>query len=56
MPDRPDNYTDNLIDQAAAMLGLDIPDACRDGIAANLDLLARHAKILESYLADQDDT
>lgn len=33
---------------AAAAAGLVIPEACRDGVAANLALLARHANILRA--------
>ena len=40
----------NPIDDAAARLGLHLPQACREGVAANLDLLARHARILDDYL------
>ena len=34
---------------AAVLLGLDIPDACRAGVAANLDLLAAHARLLADF-------
>jgi hypothetical protein len=35
---------------AADMLRLDVPPACRDGIEANLRLLADHARTLEAWL------
>ena len=35
---------------AAELLGLDVPPDCREGVEANLRLLADHARILESWL------
>ncbi len=40
-PETPDS-----IDEAALMLGLKVPEACRDGVAANLALLRTHAAVL----------
>ncbi len=34
---------------AAAILGIDVPEACRDGIAASLTLLETHARILDRF-------
>ncbi|MBW8882230.1 MAG: DUF4089 domain-containing protein [Asticcacaulis sp.] len=42
------------IEETAKMLGLDLPEACREGVAANLDLLTRHVKVLDDVL-DRDD-
>jgi hypothetical protein len=42
------------IDDAARILALDVPDACRDGIAQNLSLLRTHALIVAAALADGD--
>ncbi|MES2338015.1 MAG: AtzG-like protein [Pseudomonadota bacterium] len=33
---------------AAALLGLEIPDECRPGVNANLKALAEHIRILET--------
>ena len=41
---------DALTALAAEMLRLDVPLECRDGIEANLRLLAGHARTLESWL------
>lgn len=41
---------DALTALAAEMLKLDLPAACRDGVEANLRLLAGHARALESWL------
>jgi len=34
----------------AGLLRLDVPPACRDGVEANLRLLADHARTLENWL------
>jgi hypothetical protein len=41
---------DALAVLAADLLKLDVPPACRDGVEANLRLLAGHARTLESWL------
>lgn len=33
------------------ILDLQFPDECRAGIEANLELMSKHARILENYLA-----
>ena len=40
--------TREAIDAAAEILALAIPEACRDGIVQNLDLLRHHLAIVES--------
>jgi len=35
---------------AAGLLRLDVPPACREGVEANLTLLAQHASTLEDWL------
>jgi len=47
MSDEPD---DILSAFAASLLRLDVPPACRDGVEANLKLLAQHARTLEDWL------
>ncbi len=39
---------------AAEMLKLAVPQACRDGVEANLALLGSHARILEDWLDRQE--
>lgn len=39
---------------AAEMLKLDLPRECRDGVEANLRLLASHARTLESWLEGKE--
>ncbi|ESQ91247.1 hypothetical protein ABAC460_06695 [Asticcacaulis sp. AC460] len=46
--------THDRIAETARALGLDLPEACRPGVLANLDLLAQHAKVLDDYLAGDD--
>jgi len=41
---------DALAVLAADLLKLDVPPECRDGVEANLRLLAAHAGTLESWL------
>ncbi|HMA52419.1 MAG TPA: AtzG-like protein [Magnetospirillaceae bacterium] len=41
---------DALTALAAEMLKLDVPPECREGVEANLRLLAGHARTLESWL------
>jgi hypothetical protein len=45
---------DALRELAAEMLTLDVPPACRDGVEANLRLLASHARTLEAWLERQE--
>ena len=42
------------IDAMAKLLDLELPEACRPGVAANLDLLAQHVRILDDYLKGED--
>jgi len=42
------------IGDAARILALDVPDACREGIAQNLSLLRTHALIVAAALAEGD--
>lgn len=39
---------------AARILGLEIPNECRAGVQASLDLLELHASILRRYVASLD--
>ena len=39
--------TDSAVDELAEVLGLDLPEACREGVVANLELLAKHAQVLD---------
>jgi len=39
---------------AAGLLRLDVPPACRDGVEANLKLLAQHARTLEDWIDRQE--
>ena len=41
---------DSLSLFAAGLLRLDLPPACREGVEANLRLLAEHARTLETWL------
>ena len=47
-PEAPD-----AIDEAALLLGLDVPEACHDGVAANLALLRTHVAVLASVPAEE---
>ncbi|GEM_PF-5849505 len=51
MSEEPD---DILSAFAASLLRLDVPPACREGVEANLTLLARHARTLEDWLKRED--
>ncbi len=42
------------IDEAADILALDMPDACREGVAQNLDLLRTHALIVDAALTEDE--
>ena len=46
--------TPDAIDSAAAILGLEIPETCRDGVAANLALLQGHFAVVAAVLAEKD--
>ncbi len=46
--------TPESIDAAARILGIAVPEACREGIAQNLDLLRRHVAVLEACPPDAD--
>ncbi len=45
-----DEPKEGLTVLAAEMLQLDVAPACREGVEANLRLLAGHARILEAWL------
>lgn len=51
---QPNTPEDRLeaIEIAAQTLGLDVPEACRDGVAANLALLQSHVAVLTAALAE----
>ncbi len=51
MSDEPEDFLSVF---AAGLLRLDVPPACRDGVDANLTLLARHARTLEDWLDRQE--
>ena len=44
--------TREAIDAAAARLALALPEACREGVAQNLELLAHHLRIVEACPAE----
>ena len=44
--------TREAIDAAARILALALPEACREGVAQNLDLLRSHLAIVESCPAE----
>jgi hypothetical protein len=44
---------DALADFATELLKLDMPSDCREGVEANLRLLASHARTLEAWLEAQ---
>jgi len=44
---------DALAEFATDMLKLDVPPACKQGVEANLRLLASHARTLEAWLEVQ---
>jgi hypothetical protein len=46
--------TREAIDAAARLLALDLPEACREGVAQNLDLLRSHLAIVEAAPAEDD--
>lgn len=46
--------THDRIAETAKALGLDLPEACRSGVQANLELLAQHARVLDDYVAGDD--
>ena len=39
-------------DAIARWLGIEIPEACRDGVAANLAILTRHMAVVQAAAAD----
>lgn len=43
------------LDETAKLLALDLPEVCREGVVANLELLARHARILDDHLLAGDE-
>jgi hypothetical protein len=51
MSDDPKN---SEIEFAAELLALTVPPACREGVEANLRLLAGHARVLEAWLKDRE--
>ena len=44
----------DAIREAAAVLGLDVPEACHEGIAANLRLLKTHFAVVAAAIAEKD--
>ena len=46
---------DSVTEMASALLGLDLPDACLPGIAANIALLRQHTLILEAFVTASAD-
>ena len=44
--------TREAIDAAARLLALELPEACREGVARNLDLLRSHLAIVEACPAE----
>ena len=46
--------TRESIDEAAALLALEVPAACRDGMEANLSLLRTHFLVVATALAEDE--
>jgi len=46
--------TDQEFAAAAELLAFDIPAPCREGIEANLALLATHARVLDRWIEERD--
>ncbi len=46
--------TREAIDAAARILALELPEACRVGVAQNLDLLRSHLAVVEACPAEDD--
>ena len=46
--------TPDAIDSVAAILELEIPETCRDGVAANLILLQGHFAVVAAVLTEKD--
>ncbi len=44
-----------MIEVAAGLLDLVVPDHCRAGVIANLDLLHSHLRVLDRFGEDDDD-
>ncbi len=53
---RPNTPEDGLeaIEAAARILGLDVPEACREGVTANLALLQSHVAVLATASAEDE--
>jgi hypothetical protein len=49
-----DDMTDQEFQAAAELLGFEIPEPCKDGVEANLHLLAAHARVLDGWVEERD--
>ena len=46
--------TDKDFAAIAELLEFDVPQPCRDGVEGNLRLLAVHARVLDTWLEEED--
>jgi hypothetical protein len=44
---------DKEVESAAKLLQLEVPEPCREGVAANVALLATHARILDQWREEE---
>ena len=48
--------TDKEFENAAALLAFEVPEPCREGVAANLALLAAHARVLDQWSEEEGES